>query len=191
MKHIRCPKCHERLPFDAAAYAAGTILVFRCPACNKEFKVRIPPRPSVEPAAPNELNHTPIRKNETASEPSPVAAAADAEDVVAGFSISVVENEFQQRQVLTFHPGRNVIGRYVRGTKADAPILTVDPSIDTTHCVVSVRRTPRGLTVTLSDAPSGTGTFVGGELLSDRERRPLSDGDVVTLGAATLIVSLK
>lgn len=42
MKHIRCPKCDELVPFDPSAYEAGQTLVFECPQCHKQFRIRIP-----------------------------------------------------------------------------------------------------------------------------------------------------
>ncbi len=190
MKHLRCPKCHERIPFDETGYAPGSVLVFCCPACRKEFKVRV----NVASVAPKK--EALYRQDDVQGQDKeinlelPRSGGLTTGEDVAGFHLTVLENEFQKRQVLTFHMGRNVIGRYVRGAKADAPILTVDPSIDTTHSIVTLTaRASGGVQAAIADAPSGTGTFVGGEILGDRERRPLRDGDVVTLGAATLIVS--
>lgn len=162
MKKIKCPKCHEIIQFEETQYEPGRILVFQCPTCNKRFKLRIPERDAAEekPSLP-----------------------------VYGY-ITVLENDFQERQVFPLHEGRNVIGRYVRGTKINTPIITVDPSIDTTHCLIQVSTTSTPPKFILSDAPSGTGTFLGNDILSNRDKRILSEGDVISIGAATLIVSL-
>ena len=42
MKKIRCPKCDESIMFDETQYEPGRILVFECPACHKQFKLRLP-----------------------------------------------------------------------------------------------------------------------------------------------------
>ena len=42
----------------------------------------------------------------------------------------------------------------------------------------------------MRDNPSLTGTFLRNELLGDRERALLHDGDVVSIGAATFIVHI-
>ena len=42
MKRIRCPKCDESILFDETKYEPGRILVFECPECHKQFKIRIP-----------------------------------------------------------------------------------------------------------------------------------------------------
>ena len=42
MKRIRCPKCDEAILFDETKYEPGRILVFECPECHKQFKIRIP-----------------------------------------------------------------------------------------------------------------------------------------------------
>ena len=49
MKRIRCPKCDEAILFDETQYEPGRSLVFECPECHKQFKLRIPmPKPVEE-----------------------------------------------------------------------------------------------------------------------------------------------
>ena len=104
-------------------------------------------------------------------------------------SIVVVENVFHYKQVLPLTMGDNVIGRYVKGSKINVPIETVDPSIDTTHCIIQVKRNKQGkLMYILRDAPSNTGTFYMNEILKDNDRIRLEDGAIVTIGATTLIL---
>ncbi len=173
MRKIRCPKCDASIQFDESRYEAGRVLVFQCPECNKQFKIRIP-KPKIMPAAQESGEAA-----DEESENKPVAM------------LTVLENEFHFRQEIPLFPGENVIGRYVKGTAANAAIRTVDPSVDTTHCVVNVKTTPAGLTrLSLRDAPSGTGTFLQGELLGPRETAYLSDGDIVNIGATTMIVHI-
>lgn len=161
MKRIRCPKCGSPIAFDETRYEPGTSLVFECTECRKQFRLRLPSR---------------AQEAEEEQE-APVLAR-----------LTVVENGFQQRQVINLVEGENVIGRHVRGTGINAPITTVDPSIDTTHCIINIsRRRDGSLRYLLRDAPSGTGTFLGAGILGDRDRVPLEDGDVITIGAATMI----
>lgn len=160
MKHIRCPKCDELVPFDPSAYEAGQTLVFECPQCHKQFRIRIP-EPKVADEAPER------------------AALAH---------LIVIENVFHFKQDIPLYAGRNVIGRYVKGTKANAAIRTNDPSIDTTHSVLTIAEKKDGsLRYTLQDGPSNTGTFVMDHLLGNRESVSLKDGDIITLGATTII----
>ena len=85
--------------------------------------------------------------------------------------------------------GRNVIGRYMKGSGINCPIETNDPSIDMHHCTIEVSRDKRGqLKYVLSDGPSYTGTFVDNEILGDRERRVLEDGSLFTIGATSSIL---
>ena len=120
MKRIRCPKCDTAISFDDRLYEPGRILVFGCPECQKQFKIRIP------------------------------------------------------------------------RTNANAAFKTVDPSIDTTHCIVNVKPLKDGqTTITLRDAPSGTGTFLQGEILNDRERAIIKNGSIINIGAATIILKLQ
>ena len=82
-----------------------------------------------------------------------------------------------------------MVGRYVKGTKANAAIKTVDPSIDTTHCIVTVRVKANGqVQFILRDAPSNTGTFLQNEILGDKDRVVINDGDIITIGATTMIL---
>lgn len=169
MKRIRCPKCDEAILFDETKYEAGRVLVFECPECHKQFKIRMP-QPKVKANAETE---------ETES---------DAEQKPLG-RVVVLENAFHFKQELPLYEGDNVIGRAVKGTNANAAFKTVDPSVDTTHCIINVSQNKNGaVKFTLRDAPSNTGTFLHNELLGDRDRVILSDGDIITIGATTLIL---
>ena len=76
-----------------------------------------------------------------------------------------------------------------KGTNINLPIETVDPSVDTKHCIIRVQRNKRGeLQYILWDAPSNTGTFYMNDILGDNEKVSLSDGDIITIGATTLIL---
>ena len=41
MKRVKCPKCDNYIAFDETKYEAGQSLVFECPACGKQFGIRI------------------------------------------------------------------------------------------------------------------------------------------------------
>lgn len=165
MKRIRCPKCDEAIQFDETNYEPGRILVFVCPACNKQFKIRMP-----KPKPTDELTEE------------------EYEEPVRG-KLVVIENAFHFKQEIPLYAGENVVGRYVKGTKANAAIKTVDPSIDTTHCIITVRVKADGqVQFILRDAPSNTGTFLQNEILADKDRVIINDGDIITIGATTLIL---
>ena len=140
MKRIRCPKCDEAILFDETKYEPGRILVFECPECHKQFKIRIP---------------------------QPKVAQPDAEE----------EEEVEE----------TIYGKLV--VLDNAAIKTVDPSMDTTHCIITVTPKPDGTArFVLRDAPSNTGTFLQNEILGNRDRVNISDGDIITLGATTMIL---
>lgn len=105
-------------------------------------------------------------------------------------SLIVIENVFHFKQTLPLRMGDNVIGRYVKGSSINTPIETVDPSVDTTHCIIRVTRNAHGdFIYTLRDASTdGTGTFVGNTLLGDKERLRIEDGTIITIGATTMIL---
>ena len=171
MKRVKCPKCGHSITFDETRYAEGNTLVFECTECRKQFGIRI--------GASNVLK---TRKEEKQSDNT-----TDTSEYPYGHVV-VVENVFHYQQILTLQMGDNVIGRYVRGSDINQPIETVDPSVDTTHCVINVSRNRRGeLIYTLRDAPSGTGSFVGNTILRDNDRLRLNDGTIITIGATTMI----
>ncbi len=165
MKRIRCPKCDEPITFDEKLYAPGRVLVFECPSCHKEFKIRIA-----------------SGKKDGEAQKTPETPA----------SLIVIENAFHYKQIIPLAMGENIVGRYVYGTKANAAIRTVDPSIDTTHCIITLKKGKDGDTVcTLRDAPSNTGTFWQDHLLGLKETARLTDGDIITIGATTMIFTQK
>lgn len=169
MKRVRCPKCDNYITFDETKYEDGQSLVFVCDVCKKQFRIRI---------GQSKLRAT--QKEEVIDEN---------ENSNAYGSIVVVENVFHYKQVLPLQLGDNVIGRYVKGTEINTPIETVDPSVDTKHCIINVKRNKQGqLIYTLRDAPSNTGTFYMNDILTDYDRVRLNDGDIITIGATTLIL---
>ncbi|MGN0232809.1 MAG: FHA domain-containing protein [Bacteroidaceae bacterium] len=171
MKRVRCPKCGNYIVFDETRYQPGRQLVFVCPDCNKQFGIRM---------GTSQVKTT--RKDSESQIDEPKGELG---------SIIVVENVFHYRQVIPLEMGDNVFGRYVRGTNINKPIETVDPSVDTKHCIIRVQRNKRGeLQYILRDAPSNTGTFYMNGILRDQDRIRLSDSDIITIGATTLILRI-
>lgn len=169
MKRILCPKCDNYITFDETKYSEGQSLVFVCEHCKKQFSIRI---------GKAKLKAT--RKEEVLDE------QANSQDCG---SVVVVENVFGYKQVLPLHEGDNVIGRRNKGTDVDVSIETADPSMDRRHCIINVKRNKQGaLVYTLRDNQSVTGTFLMNEILGDKDRVRIEEGDIITLGATTLIL---
>lgn len=160
MKRIRCPKCSNPITFDETKYELTQTLAFICPTCGKKFAIRL----------------------------SSKAQADDNEETSFG-AIVVIENVFHYKQVIPLSLGDNFIGRYQKGVDNNCPIHTDDPSIDITHCVITVSKDKRGrLKYVLRDGPSNTGTFVDNVILGDRERRVIEPGRLFTIGATSVIL---
>ena len=169
MKRVRCPKCDQFITFDETRYEQGQSLVFQCPNCGKQFGIRM---------GVSKLRN--LQREERPEE--------QVEENSCG-SIVVIENVFHFKQVLPLHMGDNTIGRYMKGSKTNIPIETVDPSVDMLHCVINISRDKNGrLKYTLRDGPSNTGTFVDNVILGDRERRVIEDGSLFTIGATSIIL---
>ena len=150
MKRIRCPKCDQTILFDETQYEAGRILVFECAECHKQFKIRLP----------RSKNNQDLPKN-----------------LPVGY-LTILENAFQFKQVLPIILGENIIGRSVKGTKANLAFRTVDPSIDTTHCIITAEKEKDGR------------TLLQNQLLQPREQAIIKEGDIINIGAATMILKL-
>ena len=171
MKRVRCPKCDNYITFDEKQYEDGQQLVFVCPVCNRQFGIRL---------GTSKVKET--RRNENLDR-------QEQENAQELGSIVVVENVFHYKQVIPLEMGDNVFGRYVKGSTINKPIETVDPSIDTRHCIIRVQRSKKGqLQYILRDAPSNTGTFYMNEILKDQDRIYLEDASIITIGATTLIL---
>ena len=169
MKRVRCPKCDNYITFDETQYAPGKSLVFQCSACGKEFGIRI---------GVSKLRNT--QKDEVLDEQTNAQKYG---------SIVVIENVFHYKQVIPLCMGDNIIGRYMKNSGINCPIETRDPSIDMTHCIINVSRDKRGAWIyILRDGPSYTGTFVGNDILGDRERRIITDGTLFTIGATSIVL---
>ena len=169
MKRVRCPKCDNFITFDETKHQNGQSLVFECPECGKQFGIRI--------------GVSKLRDRQKDENPEDIV-----EDKQYG-SIVVIENVFHYKQIIPLKMGDNSIGRYMKGSGVTCPIETNDPSIDMNHCVINVSKDKHGrLKYVLRDGPSYTGTFVGNEILGDRERRVLEDGDLFTIGATSIIL---
>jgi uncharacterized protein YbaR (Trm112 family) len=167
MKRVLCPKCENYLPFDETGYTAGQSLVFVCEHCGKQFSIRM-----------GNSNLQPTRKEEKNTPP-----CQEEWDC-----ITVIENVFGFKQVFPLQEGDNIIGRRCAGTVINIPIETGDMSMDRRHCVITVKHNKQGeITYTLRDALSLTGTFLKNELLGNKDRIRIYDGDVVTIGATTFI----
>ena len=169
MKRVRCPKCDSYIVFDETKYTEGQSLVFVCEHCKKEFGIR-------------------IGKSKLANKHEEKTVDENAYSAEYG-SIVVIENTFAFKQVIPLDLGRNEIGRYINGTNINKPIETRDPSVDTFHCVITVKKSKSGkLQYILQDAPSETGTFYMNEILRDVDRIIMEDGAIITIGATTLIL---
>ncbi len=169
MKRVKCPKCDSFIVFDETKYSQGQALVFKCGQCKKEFGIRI---------GKSKLNG--IHEEKEIDEHQ--------YDNIYG-SVVVVENKYAYKQVIPLQLGDNYFGRYLKGTDINKPILTSDPSVDTLHCIINVKKDKTGkLVYTIRDATSNTGTFCLNNVLGKNERRIIHEGTIINIGATTMIL---
>lgn len=160
MKKLRCPKCDEFIIFDEKTIDRQNTVVFHCNNCGKSFKVRFKTK----------------EKDEEEDEMPDLG------------SVVVVENIFCKKQVFPLMMGDNMFGRRNPGDEIDCPIVSTDPSMDRRHCIINVSQKGEKLVYKVRDAGSNVGTFVQNDILGNKEQRLISDGDVISLGATSLIL---
>ena len=190
MKRVRCPKCDNYISFDETRYTEGQTLVFECPDCHRQFGIRIGQSRLLATRKDERRQAEADLQTGIGQDTHSASALPDSDEQAPDYGhLVVIENVFHFKQTLPLRLGDNVIGRYVRGTNINTPIETVDPSVDTTHCVIFVLQDPATPEIyTLRDAPSGTGTFVGNTILRDNDRLRIEDGTIITIGATTMIL---
>ncbi len=171
MKIIRCPKCRESVVFDETQYGIGEKIVLKCSHCHQSFAFRFGI----------------YKKKEEKSEADNESEGSVSEGNF-GY-ITVIENVFHYKQEIPLQFGINKIGRYQKSNPINIPLHTDDPSVDLLHCTITVSRDKQGgLKYILKDGPSFTGTFVDNVILGDREQRVITDGQLFTIGATSIIL---
>ncbi len=169
MKRIRCPKCNESFVFDESKCEVGQKTVLLCPHCDKSFAIR--------------LGISKMQKQSSEEENK------ESENINEFGYITVIENVFHYKQEIPLQFGVNKIGRYQKANPINIPLATDDPSVDLLHCTITVSRDKHSkLKYVLRDGPSYTGTFVDNEILGDNEQRVISDGQLFTIGATSIIL---
>lgn len=167
-----------------------------CPYCNAVIEVKLSTHVDAERAEQVVCNkcHRPIalykHRAQALLHTERSVKAISLED--ARFSedsiyLEFLENEFAPSQSLRVPEGKSILGRFNPQSTADMQLMTSDPSMDRNHSVLLLNN--KGW-LTIMDNDSMTGTFVNGLELDPGERRRLSDGDVLTLGATSVIVHL-
>ncbi len=169
MKRVFCPKCDEMILLsdekirEALLNADGRLDVI-CDTCGHQLRMRLNTR----------------RRNTNGED-------ATGEPVA---QLKVVENAFGFVQEFTLYEGTVGIGRRNRDSGVDLAIITSDPSMDRHHCLIKAERKKSGeVMLWLADDKSRVGTFLSGRLLADGEWALLQEGDVITLGATSLIIT--
>ncbi|WP_106831241.1 FHA domain-containing protein [Parabacteroides pacaensis] len=184
MKRILCPKCENYVIFDESKYEENKPIVLVCNHCTKQFSIRLKKRMHQTDKIHQSYKNTSTQDTSQTNE-------LEIRQNDEGFGhITVIENGFGYKQELPLTLGDNIIGRQSKGNDIQVPIITGDPSMGRNHCIINVKqRKDNSLVYTLRDFPSLTGTFIGNKCLGKKEQIILSNGDVITIGATTFIVS--
>lgn len=177
MGFIVCPFCKVHIQesaFPTSGRKQGRVVML-CPNCKRRLAFTLlgeKQEPCREPSSDMEGNSVPKRH--------------------AGARLEVVENRFVYKATFPLSEGENRIGRYNdKHTDLEVAIHTTDPSMDRIHCTLFAEPEGDGFTYYVEDNNSLTGTFVNTKEVEQGEHRKLSHGDVLTLGATTLLFILE
>lgn len=169
MKVIHCPKCDKQIIISDEKMEQAKIdgkLAVVCGSCGRQIKARIK----------SSVNKT--------------TAGHDTRKGNVLGQIIVLENGFGYRQSFAIYEGANHIGRRNKDTDVDIPVLTGDPSMGRHHAVIKAETKADGTKrFAVKDDDSLVGTFVGGRILGKKEWAWIEPGEVITLGATSIILS--
>lgn len=174
MKFIVCPFCKARISEDKfpASRKARQRIVMLCPTCKRRLAFTI---------------RTPEEGNENQS----LERTSEEEKIPTEVSLEVVENRFAFAARFPLFEGENRVGRYNdKYTNLEVAICSTDPSMDRIHCTIYVESSSsNAYDVYVMDDNSLTGTFVNTREVEQGEKRLLNHGDVITLGATSILFS--
>lgn len=180
MKFIVCPFCKSHLGQDRfpRSRRSGGRVVMLCPTCRRRLAFTI----REEEAQASQNNAEKGERNLSGA------------SVETGILLHVIENVFGYDADFILDQGINRVGRYNdKNSILEVPVRTSDPSMDRNHCLITVQKHPSNglLEAVIMDDDSMTGTFINTRELDPGEKHLLQDGDVITLGATSIIFSQK
>lgn len=178
MKYIICPFCKHRIAaneFPKQQKRNGHVEM-PCPGCKRRLAFTI--LESHPSTTSSQLDENKLPASESA--------------VDTHMALHVVENRFGYAAQFPLLEGMNRVGRYNnKHTDIEVAIRTSDPSMDRHHCLIFVERVADGndFNAYIMDDDSMTGTFINMRELVPDEKHLLEDGEVITLGATSILFS--
>lgn len=168
---MRCPYCEETIEVDTTGVAAEQPTKVLCPHCHKPTLIY-------------------ATEGEAVAHTDRSVAAVSVERIAFDKSciyLEVIANQFGATQLIQIPEGEQILGRFNPKSRATLQVVTNDPSMDRNHSVL--RLSKKGI-LDVEDNDSMTGTFLNGLEILPGDRRRLADGDVLTLGATSVIVHM-
>lgn len=175
-KYIICPYCKKRIEFELIRVSMdkNRHVSMPCPGCKRRLAF------TLQDERTKEVRQTTKQTARGDQELQPLAI------------LHVVENVFGFAADFPLYAGLNRVGRYNdKHTDLEVAIRSADPSLDRNHTLITVEETSEGVVSIIMDDDSMTGTFLNARELTPGEKHRLEDGDVITLGATSLIYSEK
>ena len=174
MSHIcemPCPYCGDVNEVDIEGVVAEQPRKLLCAACHKPILLY-------------------ATEGEAVAHTDRSIAAVSVEEIAfdkTRFYIEVIANQFGAKQLMQIPEGRHILGRFNPKSRASLQVVTNDPSMDRNHSIL--RLSKKGI-LDIEDNDSMTGTFLNGLEILPGDRRRLHEGDVLTLGATSIIIHL-
>lgn len=170
MEKTKCPYCRANIEVVAPSAKEHGAELNICPDCHK-------------PIAVYSCRATSMQHSDRSVKAVVVTPSIDQD---CDPWLEVVENQFTIRQDYPVPMGTSILGRQNKDSAADIQVFTADPSMSRNH----IRLIRRRHNISVMDNESNTGTFVNGRLLARGEQVHLRDGDVLSLGALSVIVHM-
>ncbi|MBB6275307.1 FHA domain-containing protein [Porphyromonas circumdentaria] len=175
-KYIVCPYCKKKVEYGVIRSVMDKKghVDMPCPGCKRRLAFSL----------------TSTQEKQKEDDFSAREALSSSREVLA--ELQVIENIFGYAAIFPLYEGLNRVGRYNdRHTDLEVAIRSFDPSLDRNHTLITMSVTPNGVTAIIMDNDSMTGTFINTRELDPGERYSLENGDVITLGATTVIYHQK
>lgn len=163
----------------------------KCPYCSREINVTCPAptvKDGVREVCPLCRHPFLVFRSEThrLMQQTPEMLSISLEETGSCY-IEVVDSQLSDERKFALPRGcERSFGRFQTDSDVDLQLPTHDADLDRRHAIFTHDK--RG-NLTVRDAGSSKGTYVNGEPLQPGERRRLEDGDVITMGHTSVIVS--
>ncbi len=169
---IECPKCKSILEVKNSKGEESKII--KCPTCSSQLRVKFEPQEPIDVKTDLGGGYNDTDKTEIADRQ------------VYKKAFLVCEGK---RYELT--EGRHIVGRMAKNSTADVQIKTDDLFMSRHNAIINVRKTSKGLVVSIANHKNLNPNLVGKEKLLDGNEIVIRNGDPITMGKTIVTLLLE